>query len=583
MNATLRNLTAGIALFAGTTAMAQYPYTWTITGTVVGCYPGQTVTIESMGATSPGYSFTLPVDSATCTWGTSLGFSSAVSTLEISTLCGGAVSSIVDSVSFGFLLDSVATSYTFSCIGPLDCMGVPGGPDMPGTPCDDGNPMTTGDTWSSACTCTGIAPPACGAIFTVQQSAPWTISTTNSSWGTGPLTYEWWMPDGSPSTAFEPGFTFLTSGIYGICLTITDSTGCSSWQCDTLVVDSAGMLYTGGGVWFDCLGVLFGPDVYGAPCDDGDSTTINDEWTSWCACVGTSTGPLDCLGIPGGSALPGTLCVDSIGGMIVTGLWDVTCTCVTSAPVDCLGIPGGSDMPGTPCNDGDPLTVNDMWDASCNCVGTSSSPCQADFWVLQAYTYDSLFGTATPIPYELWVWNLSSGGSGTYTFLWNFGDGTSSTDPFPTHNYSGNGPYNLCLTIDDGMGCTSTHCDSVSIDSAGMYAPFTGGNTQRSSGFTINVKDPGATGIAEPTALSGLVVWPNPVDAELNFAVNSGSAGTADLSIHDMTGRVVWQSRQSLVTGHNNVLVGTASLVPGMYVLRIGEGNQSIGQRFVKR
>lgn len=37
-----------------------------------------------------------------------------------------------------------------------DCLGVPGGPALPGTPCDDGNPDTGADTWSDACTCTGV-------------------------------------------------------------------------------------------------------------------------------------------------------------------------------------------------------------------------------------------------------------------------------------------------------------------------------------------------------------------------------------------------------------------------------------------
>lgn len=35
--------------------------------------------------------------------------------------------------------------------------------------------------------------------------------------------------------------------------------------------------------------------------------------------------------------------------------------------VDCEGVPGGPALPGTPCDDGDPDTVNE-WDANCDCI-----------------------------------------------------------------------------------------------------------------------------------------------------------------------------------------------------------------------
>ncbi|MCB9335512.1 MAG: T9SS type A sorting domain-containing protein [Flavobacteriales bacterium] len=47
-------------------------------------------------------------------------------------------------------------------------------------------------------------------------------------------------------------------------------------------------------------------------------------------------------------------------------------------------------------------------------------------------------------------------------YYWDFGDGNSSNQPYPTHLYSSLGVYNLCLTITDSMtGCISTYCDST--------------------------------------------------------------------------------------------------------------------------
>lgn len=43
---------------------------------------------------------------------------------------------------------------------------------------------------------------------------------------------------------------------------------------------------------------------------------------------------------------------------------------------------------------------------------------------------------------------------------WDFGDGTSSTGPAPSHSYSGAGPYQACLTVTTD-GCTSTACNWI--------------------------------------------------------------------------------------------------------------------------
>lgn len=45
----------------------------------------------------------------------------------------------------------------------------------------------------------------------------------------------------------------------------------------------------------------------------------------------------------------------------------------TPAAPDCLGVAGGSAMPGTACNDGNACTLNDTWNSSCQCVGTPTT------------------------------------------------------------------------------------------------------------------------------------------------------------------------------------------------------------------
>lgn len=52
---------------------------------------------------------------------------------------------------------------------------------------------------------------------------------------------------------------------------------------------------------------------------------------------------------------------------------------------------------------------------------------------------------------------------GSYTeWLWDFGDGTTSTEASPLHTFQDDGLYQVCLTISDSAGdCYSTNCDWV--------------------------------------------------------------------------------------------------------------------------
>ncbi len=70
-----------------------------------------------------------------------------------------------------------------------------------------------------------------------------------------------------------------TEGTYTVTYTIVAVGGCPLYTTNTSVEVAP----------CDCLGVPFGTDVPGQPCDDGDPTTLNDTWNVSCVCVGTPT------------------------------------------------------------------------------------------------------------------------------------------------------------------------------------------------------------------------------------------------------------------------------------------------------
>lgn len=94
-------------------------------------------------------------------------------------------------------------------------------------------------------------------------------------------------------------------------------------------------------------------EYQGLPCNDNNSSTLNDIITANCECKGT------CL-------LEGDRCDDGDPNT-VGEVFDMDCNCV-----------GQCGTQGTACNDSDPNTMNDSFDSNCNCIGTctlSASSC----------------------------------------------------------------------------------------------------------------------------------------------------------------------------------------------------------------
>ena len=83
---------------------------------------------------------------------------------------------------------------------------------------------------------------------------------------------------------------------------------------------------------------------------------------------------------------------------------------------------------------------------------------------------------------------------GTYdSWLWDFGDGTTSTEANPVHTYAEEGLYEVCLTISDSAGfCSSTACEPVQVGQPpwgcenSFYYYFTDSLTAEFTGYVFD-------------------------------------------------------------------------------------------------
>jgi PKD repeat protein len=87
----------------------------------------------------------------------------------------------------------------------------------------------------------------CSAFYTLHEDFhhPHNYIATNMSHGTGNITYTWNWGDGSHDSTATPHHTYSVAGLYTICLTISDPTGCTSTYCDTLTSARRGVWAAG--------------------------------------------------------------------------------------------------------------------------------------------------------------------------------------------------------------------------------------------------------------------------------------------------------------------------------------------------
>ena len=60
--------------------------------------------------------------------------------------------------------------------------------------------------------------------------------------------------------------------------------------------------------------------------------------------------------------------------------------------------------------------------------------------------------------------NTSSSPVSTLTYLWNFGDATTSSNQNVSHKFPGSGPYDVQLTVTDTLGCVGVSLDTLSLN-----------------------------------------------------------------------------------------------------------------------
>ncbi len=175
-----------------------------------------------------------------------------------------------------------------------------------------------------------------------------------------------------------------------------------------------------------------------------------------------------------------------------------------------------------------------------SCLPSGGSICNASFVLFPDSTNSNT--------YYAFDQSIGSG----LNYLWDFGDGTTSTQQYPTHIYSTSGNYVVCLTVTNSS-CTSTSCDSNNVQRISSSALMK----------TLIAKPRSQTGIKFIYKSINLSIFPNPAN---DFVSIDSDKELKAIELFDITGKKIYSVSEIRAFKYQ---ISLSSFEPGTYFMQL--------------
>ncbi len=187
--------------------------------------------------------------------------------------------------------------------------------------------------------------------------------------------------------------------------------------------------------------------------------------------------------------------------------------------------------------------------------------------------------TATANPGQSYAFNNTTTGTQPISYLWTFGDGDTSTAVNPSHTYSGNMTYDVCLIASNACGldsfCSQIECDpplaQFSFQKMGLDVNFSDlSSSVDALTYNWDFGDGGTSmspspshGYAAPGTYTATLIVENACSMDTFFQ-------TVDVCTTELN-----NITSTIDTATNSVLFDSDGPASGLYFWDFGDGNQS--------
>jgi PKD repeat protein len=461
------------------------------------------------------------------------------------------------------------------------------------------------------------------AAFT--QSTNQLIFTGTNTSGGLPSTYLWDYGDGTTSNSQNANHTYAAPGTYNVCLTVSNPCGTNT-VCQPVIITCTYPVSS----WTSASGGLVTNFINGS---SGLPTSYL--WDFGNGITSTLTNPTHTYTVQGSYSV--CLTATNICGSN-TSCQTINIVC----PTPSTNFSSTSNLLTATFTDISGNTPTSwLWNFGDGGVSSLQNPTHV---YANAGTYNVCLVTGNACGLNTFCQNVtiictnpvagfsqsSSGYVGTFTnssasatsWLWDFGDGTTSTLQNPTHTYGTEGTFQVCLTATNQCGSNTT-CSPITIScpnpvsnwtfsAANETLTFTDVSTNTPTtwawdfgdGGTSNVQNPthtytiggpyqvclvassgcgsdnhcqivtvGITGL-EDISFSDVQISPNP--AIDDFQINTSFEGLMNVKLYDLTGKLITDTNVS-----NEQAIDLRGLAEGSYVVKIAINGHETVRRLI--
>ena len=365
-----------------------------------------------------------------------------------------------------------------------------------------------------------------------------------------PVTWQWDFGDGNTDFGHSPTHSYTASGTYNVCLIATNSCGLADTICQTVTVciptdaDYQANYLSFNTVDFTDMSTL--ATSWAWDFGDGNTSTAQSPSHTY-AVSGTYTVCLIATGACTADTVCGTytICYPALADFFINPISGGDASFINmSVWTDSWAWDFGDGNTSTDTNATHTYTANGTYTV---CL-ISSSACSADttcsdITVCPEALTAAFTATGTDLDYA-----MSNTSSGASEYLWDFGDGNTSTTASPSHTFPSSGVYTVCLQAINVCGDTTETCNTLTVT---------------------------VTGINELAGVSSIEVYPNPFSDHTTIMVESTKLeGEYTVEMIDVTGKVVatqaGKFNQETVIEKNN-------LTPDLYFYRISQNGVKLG------